>query len=114
MASTTQTASGLHDPWARYVPSDAAPWNLARVVHLHRRAGFAATWSRDRARSARGTEPSVTRLLKGNAHLDGTLKDFESVSAASPSRPPRPRPPIGSRRGGSSACSSRPIRWASD
>ena len=25
-------------------PDEKAPWNLRRVVHLHRRAGFAATW----------------------------------------------------------------------
>ena len=30
------------DPWAPYSPDDKAPWNLRRVVHLHRRAGFAA------------------------------------------------------------------------
>ncbi len=29
--------------WAGYVPSDRLPWNLRRVVHLHRRGGFAAT-----------------------------------------------------------------------
>ena len=33
------------DLWAAYIPSDQSPWNLRRVVHLHRRAGFAATWS---------------------------------------------------------------------
>jgi len=27
-----------------YTPSDERPWDLRRVVHLHRRAGFAATW----------------------------------------------------------------------
>ncbi len=31
--------------WARYEPSVDAPWNLRRVVHLHRRAGFAAARS---------------------------------------------------------------------
>ena len=30
--------------WERYEPSEAAPWNRQRVVHLHRRAAFAATW----------------------------------------------------------------------
>ena len=43
--------------WAPYKPSSAAPWNLQRVVHLHRRAGFAATWpeiQRDLERRARG------------------------------------------------------------
>src|SRR5262249_28128786 len=30
--------------WAPYVPDEQTPWDLRRVVHLHRRAGFAATW----------------------------------------------------------------------
>jgi hypothetical protein len=30
--------------WAPYAPDGEAPWDLRRVVHLHRRAGFAATW----------------------------------------------------------------------
>ena len=29
--------------WAPYKPDGDAPWGLRRVVHLHRRAGFAAT-----------------------------------------------------------------------
>ena len=33
------------DPWSLYHPSDDAPWDMRRVVHLHRRAGFAATWA---------------------------------------------------------------------
>src|SRR5205085_1899155 len=33
------------DLWAPYTPDDQAPWDLRRVVHLHRRAGFAATWA---------------------------------------------------------------------
>jgi hypothetical protein len=37
-------AARSSDPWAPYVPDDEAPWDLRRVVHLHRRAGFAATW----------------------------------------------------------------------
>jgi hypothetical protein len=30
--------------WVLYQPSDNAPWDLRRVVHLHRRAAFAAPW----------------------------------------------------------------------
>lgn len=36
-AQTTQS------PWARYVPSAEDPWDLRKVAHLHRRAGFGAT-----------------------------------------------------------------------
>ncbi len=35
----------LAEPWMPYTADDRAPWNLCRVVHLHRRAGFAATWN---------------------------------------------------------------------
>lgn len=30
--------------WQAYEPSDSAPWNLERVAHLYRRAGFGASW----------------------------------------------------------------------
>ena len=32
------------NPWPPYTPTKEAPWDLRRVVHLHRRAGFAASW----------------------------------------------------------------------
>ena len=43
--NTEKTKAGASDPWAAYVPDAKMPWNLGRVVHLHRRAGFAATWA---------------------------------------------------------------------
>jgi hypothetical protein len=30
--------------WAAYAPDDKQPWDLRRVIHLHRRAAFAGTW----------------------------------------------------------------------
>ena len=82
MAMTTQMQTSSHDPWAVYVPSATAPWNLARVVHLHRRAGFAATWAEVHRDLRDGPQASVTRVLAGKARLDGTIGDFESVSQA--------------------------------
>ena len=32
-------------PWAPYRPEPGDPWDLRKVAHLHRRAGFAATWA---------------------------------------------------------------------
>src|SRR5208282_5129502 len=32
------------NPWSRYQPDETSPWNLRRVVHLHRRAGFGTSW----------------------------------------------------------------------
>ena len=51
-------------PWAPYVPDEAMPWNLRRVVHLHRRAGFAATWE-ELQRDLKDGPPSVDQPAPG-------------------------------------------------
>ncbi|HEV3079503.1 MAG TPA: DUF1800 family protein, partial [Gemmataceae bacterium] len=67
--------------WSPYQPSSAQPWNLRRVVHLHRRAGFAATWTELQRDLAEGPKASIDRLLSGRAYRDGVPTDFESTSA---------------------------------
>src|SRR5262245_5133832 len=68
MRTESSPAAWLSDPeraWARFVPADDDPWDLPRVAHLHRRAGFAAPWDvleRDRRE---GPDASVDRLLEG-------------------------------------------------
>jgi uncharacterized protein (DUF1800 family) len=69
------TSPLLSDParaWAPFEPTRDAPWDLARVAHLHRRAGFAAPWDvleRDRRD---GFNTSVERLLDGEPNtVDG-------------------------------------------
>jgi uncharacterized protein (DUF1800 family) len=68
-------------PWAPYVPHAAAPWNLERVVRLHRRAGFGATWDEIRRDLDDGPEVSVERLLSGTARIRGINDDFEKKAA---------------------------------
>jgi uncharacterized protein (DUF1800 family) len=53
------------DPWAPYSPDDKAPWTLRRVVHLHRRAGFAATWDELQRDLKDGPQRAMDRLLTG-------------------------------------------------
>jgi uncharacterized protein (DUF1800 family) len=53
--------------WSAYEPDAAAPWDLRRVVHLHRRAGLAAPWAQLRRDLAEGPAASVERLLTGTA-----------------------------------------------
>ena len=55
----------LGRPLAPYVPDAEAPWDLRRVVHLHRRAGFAATWDELQRDLKDGPEASIDRLLRG-------------------------------------------------
>ncbi len=67
------------DFWTPYVPDAKAPWNLERAVHLHRRAGFAATWAELHRDLTDGSGPSVDRLLNGTAtkHADA---DFAATA----------------------------------
>ena len=67
-------------PWAPYVPSDQAPWNLRRVVHLHRRAGFAATWSEIQRDLKDGPRASLDRVLAGKAATDGVPREFSKTA----------------------------------
>ena len=51
--------------WMPYEPGDDAPWNLRRVVHLHRRVVFGACWSEIQRDLAEGPEAAVSRVLDG-------------------------------------------------
>lgn len=50
-------------PWARYEPSSDDPWDLRKVAHLHRRAGFGATRAELYRDRDAGPGASVDRLL---------------------------------------------------
>jgi hypothetical protein len=71
-----------NDTWAPYVPSAEAPWNIRRVVHLHRRAGFAASWPEIERDLSEGPEASVSRLLDGKTRASGAPEpeEFERIS----------------------------------
>lgn len=51
--------------WSTWEPTETEPWNLRRVVHLHRRAGFAATWEELQRDLEEGHETSIDRFLRG-------------------------------------------------
>ena len=68
------------DPWRPYVPSADAPWNLARVVHLHRRAGFGPTWREVQRDLQAGPEASIRRLLEGRPRIDGQPDDATQLA----------------------------------
>src|SRR5258707_13696502 len=65
--------------WAPYVPGNAAPWALPRVVHLHRRAGFAATWNELQRDLKDGPEKTIDRLLKGEGR-EGVPDNFRTTA----------------------------------
>ncbi len=51
-------------PWSRYEPTPEDPWDLRKVAHLHRRAGFGATRAELLRDVAAGPEASVERLFQ--------------------------------------------------
>ena len=76
----TVPASDELSAWTEYAPSPTAEWNLKRVVHLHRRAGFAANWQEIQRDVRDGPVAAVERLLEGRAAEDGP-DEFEDLAA---------------------------------
>lgn len=66
--------------WQPYTPEEQAPWNLRRVLHLHRRAGFAARWEAIERDLHEGPKAAVDRLLAGKESADAAVDDFESLA----------------------------------
>jgi hypothetical protein len=54
-----------HWAWQPYRPTEQEPWDLKKVGHLYRRAGFGASWTELEAALQAGPEAAVTRLLEG-------------------------------------------------
>ncbi len=51
-------------PWSPYKPTSDDPWDLRKVAHLHRRAGFGATRAELLRDIAAGPEASIERLFQ--------------------------------------------------
>src|SRR5882672_4214525 len=66
------------NPWAPYEPTALDPWELRKVAHLHRRAGFGAAWPELARDLAAGPAASIERLL----HPDPEPQSFRQVAAA--------------------------------
>jgi len=66
--------------WEKFQPDEQTPWNLRRVVHLHRRAGFAATWNELQRDLNAGPNASIDRLLNGSADKETVPDGFEQMS----------------------------------
>ena len=51
--------------WLPWQPTAADLWDLAKVVRLHRRAGFGATWAEAKRDLDQGHEAALERVLGG-------------------------------------------------
>jgi uncharacterized protein (DUF1800 family) len=72
--------SSVEGAWAPYVPDAETRWDLRRVVHLHRRAGFAATWGEIQRDLADGPAKSIDRLLAGRPDREGVHEHFSALA----------------------------------
>jgi len=75
-----RNAAHRSNPWALYSATASAPWDLRRVVHLHRRAGFGATWLELARDLADGPEVAIDRILTGRSRASGVPADFDRIS----------------------------------
>ena len=65
--------------WTPYQPTADTPWNVQRVVHLHRRAAFAATWGEVQRDLDDGPDAAIQRLLNGHQRRE-QADDFAQMS----------------------------------
>lgn len=67
------------DLWTAYAPDPKTPWDLRRVVHLHRRAAFAGTWDELQRDLKDGPARAIDRLLGGTAAAS-TPRNFAATA----------------------------------
>lgn len=78
----TKPRQHVPNGWEPYRPGADAPWNRRRVVHLHRRAGFAATWTEIERDLKEGPDAAIQRVLAGQSTATGAPPDFEQTAGA--------------------------------
>jgi uncharacterized protein (DUF1800 family) len=66
-------------PWAAFEPTAKDPWDLRKVAHLHRRAGFGGTWKELQRDIKDGPAKSVERFLKPRQATEDEQQVLESL-----------------------------------
>lgn len=77
--------------WRRWKPTAEQPWNTRRVVHLHRRAGFGATWEQIQRDIREGPDAAIDRVVAGledDARMDALTANLGDAAVGS-NRPER-------------------------
>ncbi len=66
--------------WEPYRPSAAEPWDVRKVGHLYRRAGFGATWAELQHGLADGPDRTLDRVLNGRPESDDFARTTEYMA----------------------------------
>ena len=69
----------MTSPWAPFEPTSADDWDIGKVAHLHRRAGFGATWCELQRDLQAGPAAAVDRLLNPAPDSPEELQVVESL-----------------------------------
>jgi uncharacterized protein (DUF1800 family) len=77
--------------WAPYKPTAENPWDLRKVGHLYRRAGFGATHAELEAGLADGPEKTLDRVLAGKPESDDFSRTSEYMASAKSMPPGAPQ-----------------------
>ena len=77
----------MDSPFSTWAPSPEQPWDLVRVAHLHRRAGFMPDWTTIQRSLRDGCQVSIDRLLGhitlehvDNEQADKSESQFEQLA----------------------------------
>lgn len=70
----------MNDPWLRWRPNTEQPWDLVRIAHLHRRAGFMPNWGTMKQSLAQGFERTIDHLINIDGNDPAYLR-FEQMSS---------------------------------
>ena len=65
--------------WQAYEPNESTPWNVQRVVHMHRRSVFGATWSEITRDLNDEPQAAVDRVINGTSRI-GTPGSFDRLA----------------------------------
>jgi uncharacterized protein (DUF1800 family) len=68
--------------WSAYTPSPDNPWDLKKAGHLHRRAGFGATWEELQASVRLGPQAVIDQVLRSPAPSAEFAKTAEVMNRA--------------------------------
>src|SRR5438045_8128324 len=82
-SATTQPAVDSRSAYAAFVPSEGEPWNLAKVNHLLRRAGFGPTFESQEKLLKLSPQQAVDSLLDfdpaDDQPFDGMIEQMQGL-----------------------------------
>ncbi len=58
----------MDSPFSQWAPTPQEPWDIARVAHLHRRAGFTPNWKTIQQSLRDGWQQSIDQMLGRGKH----------------------------------------------